>query len=134
MKRLFAACALALSMIATPVSAQQQDVQVLLAEAAIWSRDFGAVMTQAAEPLAGIDAFVQIMDRFGAGEIDAQQRMSRPGARTRWRRSPALAPLPRRCARRRRSPISARTACGSMRRFVQTAIPPCRSCTSSSAW
>jgi hypothetical protein len=73
MKRLFAACALALSMIATPVSAQQQDVQVLLAEAAIWSRDFGAVMTQAAEPLAGIDAFVQIMDRFGAGEIDAQR-------------------------------------------------------------
>jgi hypothetical protein len=74
MRRLLAACAIAVSLVATPVSAQQQDSQVLLAEAAIWSRDFSAIMQQAAEPLVGIDTFVQqIMDRFEAGRIDAER-------------------------------------------------------------
>lgn len=73
MKRLLAACAIAVSVIATPAGAQQQDPQILLAEAAIWSRDFGAILQQASEPLVGIDSFVQIMDRLGAGQIDAER-------------------------------------------------------------
>ena len=73
MKRLFAACAFALVMFAAPASAQQRDPQLLLAEAAIWSRDFTVIMQQAAEPVAGIDGFVQIMDRFSAGEINERR-------------------------------------------------------------